>query len=422
MSSNSLVIIGNGMASNRVLEELGTDHPFHTIHVLSDEAIAHYNRIMLSPLLGGETSLEAITPHQPDWYDEHRVRIHLNTRVDFINVQEQRVVCSDGAEFPYQALIIATGSRSFIPAMNGSDADNVIGFRAMSDVDVMLRQLPAMRHATVIGAGLLGVEAATGLRSHGVDVTLIHRNPVLMNRQLDATASSLLEAELIRRDIDVKAGCNPHTMQEIQRDQQRLVTSVTVNIEGHDQCVMTDLVVFATGITPNKEIAAISGLTCNHGIVVNNRMQTSAGHIYALGECCEFDGNTYGLVAPIWDQAKVLADTLLRQYGSAATPERPQDKSAHYTERQHLTKLKVSGVDIHSIGQYEADDDTEVLQLLDRYDGVYRKVLLKQNKVVGALFVGDVSDSSWYHELMTDDCDVGDIRVNLLFGRTACAR
>ena len=416
MSNKTLVIIGNGMACNRVLEELGNAHPFHTIHVLSDENLAHYNRIMLSPLLAGETTLKAITPHDTDWYEEHRVRIHLNTQVESVDTAAHRVICEDGSEFPYSALIIATGSRSFIPHMNGSDASNVIGFRTMTDVDAMMNTLPSMKHATVIGAGLLGVEAAVGLRTHGVNVTLIHRNPVLMNRQLDAVASDLLEEELIRRGIDVKAGCNPDSMTTELINGQNVVTSVHVNIEGVEQTLATDLVVFSTGITPNKEIAQVSGIDCGRGIRVDALMRTSAADVYSLGECCEFAGNTYGLVAPIWDQAKVLAQLLNSEYSTSgdSAPELPT-----YEERQHLTKLKVSGVDIHSIGQYEADADTDVLELLDKSAGIYRKVLLKNNRVAGALFVGDVTDSSWYHELMSEQTDVSPFRAALIFGKVA---
>lgn len=413
MSNSTLIIIGNGMASNRVLEELGAEHPFDSIQVLSDENIAHYNRIMLSPLLAGETTLQAITAHDNQWYGERRIQVHLQKSVSAIDTAAQQIVCADGSRLTYSALIIATGSRSWIPSLPNSDAPNVIGFRTMRDVDTMFDHLPAMRHATVIGAGLLGVEAAVGLRAHGIDVTLVHRNPVLMNRQLDATASSLLQAELEQRGIDVKAGFNPEALQTSQDSQ--LVNAVTLSGYQQSLNIATDLVIFATGITPNKEVAEAAGIACAKGIMVDEYMHTSAQRVYALGECCEFNGNTYGLVAPIWDQARVVATELQQLVDQQETT--PQ--AGPYQERQHLTKLKVSGVDIHSIGRYEADDSDEVLELLDRQAGIYRKIILRNDRIAGALCVGDVSDSQWYYELMDSGEVVSDIRASLMFGK-AC--
>ena len=412
MSKKTLIFIGNGMATNRVLENLGMQHPFDEIHIFSDENIAHYNRIMLSPLLAGETTLQAITPHTADWYQAMKAQIHLNNPVIAINHQQQTVTTKNGEQVTYDALVIATGSRSFIPDLPGSDGSNVVGFRAMHDVDIMVERLATLKHATVIGAGLLGVEAAVGLRLQGINVTLIHRNPVIMNRQLDATAASLLQHELTQRGIDVRTGWNPVSIEHNQ--DQDSTSTVTLDNGLQSVSLPTDLIVFATGITPNTEPAISSGLNCNKGIQVNARMQTSADNIFALGECCEFDGNTYGLVAPIWDQASVVADEL-RQLISES-----DDNKQQYTEREHLTKLKVSGLDIHSIGQFEEDNDTEVLHLLDRDSGIYKKVLLKNDRVIGALCVGDVTDSHWYYELMSTNTPVHDIRTNLVFGKAYC--
>ncbi|MCA6062951.1 NAD(P)/FAD-dependent oxidoreductase [Thalassolituus marinus] len=411
MSNNTLIIIGNGMASNRVLEELGSEHPFDSIQVLSDESIAHYNRIMLSPLLAGETTLEAITAHDSQWYEERRIQVHLQKSASAIDTAAKQVICADGERLSYQALIIATGSRSWIPALPGSNARNVIGFRTMRDVDTLFDNIPAIRHATVIGAGLLGVEAAVGLRAHGIDVTLVHRNPVLMNRQLDATAASLLQMELEQRGIDVKAGFNPDQLQTDSSAQT--VQTVTISNARQKLKIDTGLVIFATGITPNKEIAESAGIACAQGILVDEHMRTSAPQVFALGECCEFNGNTYGLVAPIWDQARVLA-SLIQHPSDIQSGVR---LSEPYQERQHLTKLKVSGVDIHSIGRYEAEEDDDVLELLDRQAGIYRKIILRNDRIAGALCVGDVNDSQWYYELMDSSEAVTDIRSNLIFGR-----
>ena len=404
MTKETLLIIGNGMAANRVLEELGTDHPYRLIHVLSDEQIAHYNRIMLSPLLADETTLEAITPHDHAWYQERLIHIHLDQGATAVNTQTQQVTLSNGETLHYQDLIFATGSRSFIPDIPGADHPAVIGFRTMSDVDAMLARLPDLQHATVIGAGLLGVEAAVGLRHRGVKVTLLHRNPVLMNRQLDAMASAILEKELVQRDIQVLTGTSP---QRIETDGDAICAVEIANAAG-TQRLETQLVVFATGITPNAELAAAAGIRTNRGICVDNQMHASVHNVYALGECCEFEGQTYGLVAPIWDQAKVLADRL------------KHNKGTNYCERTHLTKLKVSGLDIHSIGEFDATENCESLALEDMDTGLYRKLVLRGNRVIGALCVGDVSDSHWYYELMQANTDISPFRESVLMGQAFC--
>ncbi|MDP2505165.1 NAD(P)/FAD-dependent oxidoreductase [Oceanobacter sp. 3_MG-2023] len=418
MNSNSLVIIGNGMAANRVLEELGTDHPFDTIHVLSDEHLCHYNRIMLSPLLANETTLAAITPHDASWYQQRRIHVHLNTAVTGIDTELQQVVTATGQHFDYQALLIATGSRSAIPSMPGTDGDqpdNVLGFRTMTDVDAMLAALPTLKHATVIGAGLLGVEAAVGLKAQGVEVTLMHRNPVLMNRQLDATAATILQEELTQRGIDVRTGVSPQSL-SLNANRATAVHYRLRNQPDTDTTTIrldTDLVVFATGILPNRELAAAAGITTRRGICVNSHMQTSDSHIYALGECCEFEGQTYGLVAPIWEQAKIVAA------GLAAIPPLASPLP-RYAEQQHLTKLKVSGVDIHSMGQFEATGHDQVIQLQDLTSGVYKKLVIQQQRIVGVLCVGDVLDSNWYFDLLSQQVDIRAIRANLILGKGYC--
>lgn len=420
MNSNSLVVIGNGMASNRVLEELGKDHPFDAIHVLSDEHLSHYNRIMLSPLLADETTLDAITPHDADWYQQRRITVHLNTPVARIDTRQKIVVAGNNEPFSYHALLIATGSRSAIPAMPGTDngtlPDNVLGFRTMSDVDAMLAALPTLKHATVIGAGLLGVEAAVGLKAQGVDVTLMHRNPILMNRQLDATASGILQRELEQRGIDVRTGVSPQGLNLTGNS----ATAVQYRLRGEPaeaavKTLNTDLVVFATGILPNRELASAAGIETQRGICVNERMEASAEDVYSLGECCEFEGLTYGLVAPIWEQAKVVAAGLL----SINDPSRKSQLSG-YAEQEHLTKLKVSGVDIHSMGQFEPSDNDQIIQLQDLKSGIYKKLVIREQQVVGVLCVGDVLDSSWYFDLLSHNADISAIRTNLIFGKGYC--
>ncbi len=402
---SQLVIIGNGMAANRILEGLADDHPYDRILVLGDEKVPHYNRIMLSPLLAKETTLANITPHNDEWYSSYRVSIQLGDSATQVDTEQRVVTTESGRSYPYNKLVFATGSRSFIPPVKGADHPDVIGFRTMSDVDTMEEKLTGLKHATVIGAGLLGVEAAVGLKLRGVDVTLIHRNPVLMNRQLDAKASDLLKEELEERGIEVITGVNPEEILANDSGIRAVSFATADTLEKRD----TQLVIFATGILPNKDLAASSGIEVQRGICVNEKMQTSVNDIFALGECCEFSGHTYGLVAPIWDQASVVVDQL-----------KNIDGSAHYIERSHLTKLKVSGLDIHSIGEYEAPEHADTLTFEDRDSGLYKKVILKEDKVIGALCIGDVTDSHWYYELMEQQINVSDFRDMLIFGEAYC--
>ena len=426
MNTTQLILIGNGMATNRILEALGTEHPFDAIHVFSDEHCAHYNRIMLSPLLAQETTLGDITPHDDHWYQARRIQVHLNQPVQRVDTEQQQVITQDGEAFDYQQLVFATGSRSALPPLPGTEANNVLGFRNMADVDQMLDSLPDIQHATVIGAGLLGVEAAVGLKAHGLDVTLMHRNPVLMNRQLDALGSGILTDELVKRGIEVLTGVNPnaltldtgHNACAVEFTERQ--TQQSTQQQTHQR--PTGMVVFATGILPNRELAEQAGLNVDRGICVNAHMQTSALNVFALGECCQYEHHTYGLVAPIWDQADVVARQLLQQQ---PPQQQQQPLSSPYREREHLTKLKVSGVDIHSLGRFnpapDADPRTgqldEVLTLEDLNNGVYKKLIINNQRIQGALCIGDVMDSGWYYELMTQQADIGPYREYLLLGQ-----
>lgn len=416
-SGNQLIIIGNGMASNRLLEELGTHHPFDQILIFSNEAVAHYNRIMLSPLLAGETTLTQITPHDEDWYQQRRARILLNTVVENIDIQAKRLQSSDGECYHFSQLVIATGSQSFIPNLTGADSRNVSGFRDIRDVDQLLTRLPELKQATVIGGGLLGVEAAVGLKTQGVDVTLLHRNPILMNRQLDAEGSILLTQALQQRGVDVQTGA---TDIELISDQQQ-VSAISYQHNNTRIHIDTQAVIFATGIQPTISIAENNAILCDKGILVDERMRTSADSIYALGECCQFEQFTYGLVAPIWDQAKVLAAELLQASSLQTSTSRTNTQETPvYREQQHLTKLKVSGLDVHSVGEFNALDGDDVLTLRDAHQGIYKKVILRNNTLAGALCIGEVADSQWYFELMRNQTDIRSIRDALLFGKDIC--
>ena len=403
-----LVIIGNGMAANRILEGLADDHPYDSITVLGDETVPHYNRIMLSPLLAQETTLAAITPHDTPWYEHHNMAVVLGDPAKSVNAEQRKVTTESGAEYDYDRLVFATGSRSFIPPVKGADHPDVIGFRTMTDVDKMEEKLSGLQHATVIGAGLLGVEAAVGLKLRGVDVTLIHRNPVLMNRQLDDKASAILQSALEARGIEVITGVNPEEIINNEQGIEAISFATADTLKKRN----TQLVIFATGILPNKELAESAQFETNRGICVNDQMQASSEGVFALGECCEFAGQTYGLVAPIWDQANVVIEQL-KHTGQAST-------DAHYIERSHLTKLKVSGLDIHSIGEYIAPEGAETLSFEDPDQGLYKKIIIQNDRVIGALCIGDVNDSNWYYQLLEEQQDITPIRDMLMFGEAYC--
>ncbi|MDF1762438.1 MAG: FAD-dependent oxidoreductase [Oleibacter sp.] len=406
--TKQLVIIGNGSAANRVLEELDLHHPFDQITVISDERIPHYNRIMLSPLLANETTLANITPHDATWYNERRIHIIYGDAAQSVDTEKNFVITQTGKTIHYSELVFATGSRSFIPPIPRANQPAVIGFRGMNDVDAMLSQLEHLQHATVIGAGLLGVEAAVGLRQRGVEVTLMHRNSVLMNRQLDNTASQVLTHALNDRGIDVITGANPVAINTRVGVTNAVEYRLANDASNTLNTLETQLVIFATGITPNTELAAASGLRTNRGICVDAQMKTSVNNIYALGECCEFDGITYGLVAPIWNQAKVVASALKEQ---------PHES---YCEQTHLTKLKVSGLDVHSIGEYASEDLNDTMVYQDLSLGIYKKLIIKENKIVGVLCVGDITDSNWYYQLMINNTDIQSLRAALLLGQSYC--
>ena len=426
MIKKQLVIIGNGLATMQLLKEL--DHQSdYQVTVLSAENVPHYNRIMLSSLLAQETDLQSITPCDDAWYQERNVKVLLNHRVTHIDSASHSLSCENGAQFHYDKLVFATGSRAFIPSMPGTQMpdvlEGVMGFRKLIDVDFMQEVTSRYKKAVVIGAGLLGIEAAVGLVKQGMDVTLLHRRDVLMNRQIDSKASELLIEELQGRGIKIATGHGPIALHGTNLDGSKLDKSQAgasetskvsaVELDNGDK-LQADLVIFATGIVPCTPLAQTSGLVVEKGICVDAQLQTSQDDIYALGECCEFEGNTYGLVAPIWNQARVLAQQLTRQ---------PDDELPVYFEESFATKLKVSGIDVHSMGIINAEDtelDCETLEFNDHQRSIYKKILISDHKVVGAVLYGDVADSQWYFELLQQERNIKDIRQELIFGQAFC--
>ena len=426
MTKKQLVIIGNGLATMQLLKELGHQKDY-LVTVLSAENVPHYNRIMLSSLLAQETDLQSITPCDDAWYAERNIQVLLNHRVIKVDSQKQSLDCENGAHFHYDKLIFATGSRAFIPPMPGTQQpdvlEGVMGFRKLIDVDFMQQVTSKYKKAVVIGAGLLGIEAAVGLVKQGMDVTLLHRRDVLMNRQIDSKASDLLIKELKGRGINIATGHGPIALHGATIENQAVTDThegasanskvCAVELDNGDK-LAADLVIFATGIVPCTPLAQTTGLVVEKGICVDAQLQTSHDNIYALGECCEFEGNTYGLVAPIWNQARVLAKQL--------TLKEDEEVPAYY-EELFATKLKVSGIDVHSMGiinTEETDLQCETLEFNDFERSIYKKILISDHKVVGAVLYGDVADSQWYFELLQQAHNIEAFRQELIFGQAFC--
>ncbi|MFK3738167.1 NAD(P)/FAD-dependent oxidoreductase [Massilia sp. TN1-12] len=399
--SLSLVVIGNGMAGMRTVEELLKLAPDrYRITVFGAEPHGNYNRILLSPVLAGEKTVDEIMLHTRTWYDEHGVTLHAGDPVVRIDRKRRTVHAASGLAVPYDRLLIATGSKPFIVPVPGHDLPGVIGFRDLQDVDTMLAAARAGGRAVVIGGGLLGLEAANGLLRRGMDVSVVHVTGSLMNQQLDPPAAELLRASLERRGLRILLN-----RQTVEIAGEGRVQSVL--FEG-DEEIPADLVVMAAGVRPNIDLARSAGLHCERAIVVDDTLQTYDPRVYAVGECVQHRRATFGLVAPIWDQACVCAAHLA---GSG---------HRRYVQQATATKLKVTGVDLYSAGDIVGGDGSEDLVLRDRRGGVYKRLVVCGNRLAGAVLVGDVADGPWYFDLIQRRTDISSMRDQLLFGQ-ACA-
>lgn len=393
-----LVLIGNGMAGVRTVEELLKIAPEqYDITVFGAEPHANYNRILLSPLLAGEKTIADIILNDLDWYEKHNITLHTSSKIVDIDRVHRRVIAEDGKTADYDRLLLATGSRPFIIPVPGHDLDGVIGFRDISDVDTMLSAARSGRHAVIIGGGLLGLEAANGLKLQGMEVTVVHLTETLMERQLDSVSGKMLQQSLEQKGLNFL----------MAKQTEAILGDVCVSAvrfsDGIE--VPADIVVMAAGIRPNIELAQKSGLHCERGIIVNDTMQTFDPRIYAVGECVQHRGHTYGLVAPLFEQAKVCANHLAR-FGIG-----------RYPGSITSTKLKVTGVDLFSAGDFIGNDDSEEIVLKDASLGIYKKILLQDNKIQGAVMYGDTVDGAWYFQLMRDGTDVSSFRDSLMFGQ-----
>ncbi len=393
-----LVVIGNGMAGCRAVEEiLARDPGRYSVTIFGAEPRVNYNRIMLSPVLAGEKSFDEIVLNTAEWYADNGIELVAGDPVDHIDRERSVVVARSGRVEPYDRLLIATGSDPFIIPVPGRDLPGVVTFRDLDDVEKMLAAAGGGGNAVVIGGGLLGLEAAHGLSLRGMQVTVVHLMPTLMERQLDEAAGWLLKTELERRGQTILTGAD--TEEILERDGH--VCGVRLK-DGRE--IPADIVVMAVGIRPSTRLAKTAGLECERGILVDDHMVTSDPAILAVGECVEHRGQCYGLVAPLWEMCRALADHLTGQ-------------PSGYTGSVTSTKLKVSGIDVFSAGDFIGGDDHEDIVMRDAARGVYKRVILKDDRVVGAVLYGDTADGNWYFDLLKKQEDVSEIRDGLIFGQ-----
>ena len=393
-----LVLVGNGMAGVRALEELLKYAPdLYDITVFGAEPYPNYNRIMLSPVLAGEKTIDDIILNSRDWYDEHGIELHTGDAVVAIDRAARKVKTESGREVGYDRLLLATGSEPFIIPVLGADKDGVLGFRDIADVDQMLEAARRYKKAVVIGGGLLGLEAANGLMKNGMDVTVVHLMDILMERQLDRPAAELLKASLEERGM--KFLMEAQTSEILGEDR---VSGVRF---ADGSSIDADLVVMAVGIRPNIALAEQAGIHCERGVVVNDTMQTFDPRVYAVGECVQHRGVCYGLVAPLFEQAKVAANHLARI------------GIARYEGSVTSTKLKVTGIDLFSAGEFNEGEGDETLVLQDPAQGVYKKLVIRDNRIKGAVMYGDTMDGTWYFQLLREGTDISDMRATILFGQ-----
>ncbi|AEF54299.1 NAD(P)/FAD-dependent oxidoreductase [Marinomonas posidonica] len=396
-----IVIIGAGMAGSKLAEELLLKQPqTYKITLIGEESKAGYNRIMLSSLLANEITPENMALVNVQAMQQSGLEMITGDAVQALQLPKQQVQLASGRMIQYDKLILATGSKARILPIEGTDAANVMGFRTWQDVDSMM-DLPEAQSVSVIGGGLLGLEAAVGLVKRGHKVTVFHRSGYLLNRQLDEAAAQLLQTRLESMGIEFRLGESP----------QGLIKHVSGQVNGlqrpNGEIQETDLVVMAAGIVPEIALAKQAGLHTEQAIQVNEQMATSHADVFAIGECCEFQQHTFGLVAPIWSQIAVLVDVL-------------SDQKAEFSIQPTPTKLKVSGVNVFSVGQIQPKKNDHCLIYQDVGTNQYRKLVVNEGLLVGAILYGNVADGSWYFQLIQNKTNVSDQLDRLIFGEAYC--
>ena len=391
-----LVVIGNGMAGMACLDSILKRKPNFRVTVLSEEPYYNYNRILLSAVLSGEKSVEEIYINTKEWYDKNNIMLCRGVRAIDVDSKDKRVITADGSSIAYDLLLLATGSNPFVPPIEGVSKQGVFTFRNMADTENILEACKNSKKAVVIGGGLLGLEAARGILNQKVKVTVVHLADRLMEMQLDEVGGQFLKREIEKLGITVLL--NKNTSKIMGNDKVDGVMFKDGYIEE------ADMVVIACGIRPNMELAKKAGLQVNRGVVVNDYMETSDPNIFAVGECAEHRGKVYGLVAPLYDQGKVLAATITG------------DRGPTYEGSVLATKLKVMGIELFSAGDFKAEEpDKEVVAYQDHAFGIYKKLVVHQSQIVGTILIGDTSDANRFLEMMRKKEYIGDKRQKLLF-------
>jgi nitrite reductase (NADH) large subunit len=390
-----LVVVGNGMAGMACLEQILGHAPRFDVTVFGDETHVNYNRVLLSSVLAGEKAADDIVIHDLDWYRRHEITLRLGVRIVDVDAVTKTVTGNDGSVTAYDTLLLATGSAPWMPPIAGLDKEGVFVFRTLDDTRALIERSGPQTRAVVIGGGLLGLEAARGLQVQGCSVTVVHLLDTLMERQLDPHGGAFLRSKLEALGIGVQLGRSTRAI---------LGNGVVTGVEFADgSAVDADLVVVAAGIRPNVELGRKAGLSINRGIVVNDFMETSNPDVFAVGECTEHNGVCYGLVAPLFEQGKVLAATITGHRGPT------------YTGTVQAAKLKIMGVDVFSAGEWADGSGVEPVRYEDPGLGIYKKLALRDGKLAGVILVGDASDSHRYMAWLRTNADLASERRHLLF-------
>ncbi|KAF1678804.1 nitrite reductase large subunit NirB [Bacillus sp. SKDU12] len=395
MKKQKLVLAGNGMAGIRCIEDiLKLNRHLFDIVVFGSEPHPNYNRILLSSVLQGEASLDDITLNSKDWYDKHGITLYTGETVVHIDTDQQRVITDQKRTLSYDKLIVATGSSPYILPVPGADKEGVFGFRTIEDCQALISMAKPNRKAAVIGAGLLGLEAAVGLQHLGMEVSVIHHSAGIMQKQLDQMASRLLQSELERKGLT------------FHLEKNTVSISGTMQADGirfkDGSSLKADLIVMAAGVKPNIELAVSSGIAVNRGIVVNDYMQTSEPNVYAVGECAEHSGTVYGLAAPLYEQGKVLAKHI------CGVPCEGYQGSARFAA------LKIAGIDVWSAGKVHEDNRTTSINIYDEQTGIYKKALFEDDKLAGIILFGDTRDKQKFLDGLLTQRDISIVKKQLL--------
>jgi nitrite reductase (NADH) large subunit len=395
----SLVIVGNGMAAARLVDELAkVALGRYAIAVIGVEPRLAYNRVLLSSVLAGETTSHEIELKPANWWRDRGVTLKYGCTVDEIDVGRRELKIAGEESVAFSKLVLATGSSPLRPSLPGAELSGVNTFRDSRDVDLMLSLAVGKKRVVVVGGGLLGLEAAYGLAKAGAPVTLIHLMDRLMERQLDAPAAALLKSLVGKKAINVLLNANTSRIFGQSRVEGVELTD--------GRRIDADAVILAAGVRPNIALAKEAGIAVNRGVVVDDRLQTGADDIFALGECAEHHGICYGLVEPAYEQARALAQHLA-------------GRKAAYQGSVVATNLKVSGVSVFSAGEFLGNDRSESVVLSDVKRGTYKKLVIEEGRLTGAVLVGDTTDALWYLELIRNRAAIAGFRKEMMFGRPA---